>query len=652
MATDTDLIQDEEAPAAPTASAAALGAAPPPQMADTQQTVGGDVQAPTAAAGAVGAPPPQEQGWFERVLNGVGNALGGSKTFTVERSEDGKVHITPHDSTPGEKWGRVLKAALGGLSAGASAAGTGPGSLTRAAGASVGAGLNQAQQEQQQARTQANEDFDETQKSQLHKAQLALMGTQNATAAFNLSATKTRAIDGFVQAQNDMHALITQNPLNREIGNVASAADLPSLKKTDPNVIKDFYAGKIKLLTHVNEDGSYGGIDVYHVEPDWQKQMNREPITRRVLTAGDKLGDEPKITETELPANSISNGDYLKVHAADEAAILNASIAQRKQVDEEKKTNSTVNLQGAQAGEARAKGRQATVEAENASGGTAGPGEGGSNMEQTARMMVHGMASPSLLSKRAKEYNQLLPLANRISMAETGKPFDAELSESRYQARKKTIEEFASGTQGDQIQAFNTFLGHAENLSNTVNQLRTTNSPLLNVPLKALRKAAGESQYAAIEPGVEAVRKEYQNFLSNNRALHLDDIKEGNNLLNDDMSLAQMQAAMKGFAGTAITRVGTLNDRHRRVVGGDAPDLLNDGSRAAIQHFGLAPYATQVLGSAFTGQPAAPQGTTQAQIQQKALAAGVPPNAHAAVDQQGNIVGYQDASGYHALGAK
>jgi hypothetical protein len=173
------------------------------------------------------------------------------------------------------------------------------------------------------------------------------------------------------------------------------------------------------------------------------------------------------------------------------------------------------------------------------------------------------------------------------------------------------VADFADGKQADQIQSFNQFLGHSQDLSDSIAGLRNSNVTLLNTPLNKLRNMAGRPEVASILPKIEAVRTEYQNFLNNNHALQQPDIKEGRNMLDESKSPAQMEAAVKSFAHTALIRTATANDRYKRTMGTNVPDLLNDDSVRALNTYGLSGEAQRLLNTPTgqTGPSGRPAGT-------------------------------------------
>ncbi len=562
-------------------------------------------------------------GRLAQVMSQLGEALGGS-TYEVSRGNDGKLLITPRKATPGESWARAGLAAIKGVAAGY-AVPNGPGNLGRALAAGAGSGMDMAADARKQQVGQADADFNDRQQAQLHAANMALTNQRTLQTAQQMKRDNVQFMQGQADRTNGIANQIAEGG-GQDLGRIDDISDLPKLAKVDPTIVSDHAAGLIHTEPEVDADGDVTGMKVYRMRPDWAKTLNDKSITYQDLEPG-KMGEEPTVVTRTIPAHAMTNGQIALTTEASRGRIMQASQTAHENRNKDLTTQSEAQLRGAQGVEARAgaakdyaEASKARIEANN---GNPGDTSGGSSMSQQAQMMVEGRLAPSQLSKRAKQYNELLPLANQYSMQKYGQPYDAEVSESRYRTRQATMKDFADGRPADQISSFNTFLGHAENLSDTIDQLRNTHSPLLNVPLKELRKAMGDARYAAIAPQIEAVRTERENFLNNNHALQAPQIKDAENLLNDNQSLAQAQAAIKSFAGQAVTRVGTLNDRHKRVMGMDAPEILNETSKRTIRKLGLDREAQTALGTAYApAAPAAAAPTTAAPSSTAAPAAG------------------------------
>lgn len=159
----------------------------------------------------------------------------------------------------------------------------------------------------------------------------------------------------------------------------------------------------------------------------------------------------------------------------------------------------------------------------------------------------------------------------RAAAAEPGRyrspQYDTELQGGISGARAAG-REFAVGTESDQLQAFRTFLRHADDLDNASNSFARSGSPWVNQPLNVLRqKAAGDPQVAAYLAKIEPVRKEYESFLLNNRALYQEDRQEAQKLLDENLNAAQVTAVVRSFAHTASARLGALNLKSQEARG-------------------------------------------------------------------------------------
>lgn len=145
-----------------------------------------------------------------------------------------------------------------------------------------------------------------------------------------------------------------------------------------------------------------------------------------------------------------------------------------------------------------------------------------------------------------------------------------------------TMESFATGPQADQIQSFNTFLGHAAEASELTNHYRTTALPIINTPLNKLRNDFGDATYTQFATALQPVRDEFETFLQGGHALTETDKRAGQTILSDASSPAQIQAALKQMSNTAFIRLDSLNERYKSVMGTDYPNLMTpEGKQAA-----------------------------------------------------------------------
>lgn len=200
---------------------------------------------------------------------------------------------------------------------------------------------------------------------------------------------------------------------------------------------------------------------------------------------------------------------------------------------------------------------------------------------------------------------------NRARVQEPGRYTPATFSPEAVGDRA-VAKDLATGKTKDQVVSFNALLGHVGDLNDGIEQMRNTGSPLINKPIVWLKShAMGDPAVSNFIQRMEPVKKEYESFLLNNRALYEDDRKSADKILNEDMSPAQMQENMKGFAHTAAIRLGAANDSYRRVKQGkDIPDLLSDEADSTLRALGVSVpgYKTQRT------QPSTPPPETRVQI--------------------------------------
>lgn len=154
--------------------------------------------------------------------------------------------------------------------------------------------------------------------------------------------------------------------------------------------------------------------------------------------------------------------------------------------------------------------------------------------------------------------------------------------------QRTVAKDLAGGKMKDQIVSFNTLLYHIGDASEGIDEIRNTKSPLINKPMNWLKaNALGDPNVSNLVQRMEPVKKEFESFLLNNRALYAEDRAAVDKILNENQSPAQMQEAMKQFAHTAALRLGTQNDAYRRSSRGkDIPDLVNPQVQMLLDKYG------------------------------------------------------------------
>lgn len=176
---------------------------------------------------------------------------------------------------------------------------------------------------------------------------------------------------------------------------------------------------------------------------------------------------------------------------------------------------------------------------------------------------------------------------------------------------KAGASDFTKGKGADQKQSFNTFVGHAGDLSDAVDGMRLSDSPLINKPLNWLRQnAAGDPQIQAYLAKIDPPRKEFETFLLNNHALSEADKQQAAAILNENLSPAAMQAAIKSFAHTAAIRMGALNDRYKAGHNGQNDStLLSDDSANILRKLGEGAFVDKYYNSQSANAPSKSKGS-------------------------------------------
>lgn len=554
---------------------------------DPQVSAGySDPSAPPAVQSGPTVLIPQKRGGLGGIVDEIRNAVAPTTPQVYIDPNTGQRYVQHPPQSAGHQWARVAADAIGGAMRGAGV-GPGPGKQGEALSAGFQGQEQQHIQQQAQQEQQADRDYQIGRQNRIDRANTYLQQYQMAKNEFELKQLGEKLNQSQVEFAN--HQEDREKALGSiDLGTYDSHYTMADVKKVHPEFWQDAVNGDIRSVPVPDADGNRTGVHLFLRKPSIGDQAADPGTQAYRFVPPANPGDAPTL-QTFTPSGS---------HTVNDIDTYNG--AAMKKMQDWQQENAKTRQANAAAAESAAKAQVAPSEsaknyAEAQKARSDSQNDSYNVNPQTAAMMVEGQLAPSQLSKRAKDYNAILPLANQYSQQKYGKPFDAEISESRYNARKHVTQSYADGKEADQIGSFNTFLGHAENLSNSVNGLRNTGSPLLNMPYNKLRNMSGDPAVKAILPQIEAVRTEYQNFLNNNHALHEDDIKEGHQMLDENASPAQMQAAMKSFGHVALTRVGALNDRYYRTMREDVPDLLSDSSVRALQHFGMGDQAARLL---------------------------------------------------------
>ena len=208
--------------------------------------------------------------------------------------------------------------------------------------------------------------------------------------------------------------------------------------------------------------------------------------------------------------------------------------------------------------------------------------------------------------QKARLYNMITDAATKA-----GKD-PKDYSPAKLEAKAKVLNDFADGKAADNIMAFNTFLQHgSEALDATAAMRAQAGSPLINRPINWLRKnAANDTNFSAFQTALVPVRKEYMNFLNNNRAEHEADLKVMDKVLSDDSTPAQIEASLKQLGESADARLRELGRKYSNTMKEEYPNLIAPEGQAALKKMGV---TSSLSASPQNGQPSAPnQGAAPA----------------------------------------
>ena len=187
---------------------------------------------------------------------------------------------------------------------------------------------------------------------------------------------------------------------------------------------------------------------------------------------------------------------------------------------------------------------------------------------------------------------------NRLMVYARAKAINPNFSVAETQRKIDMYKLYTTGKMGENLQSFGTFLEHAGELSDAVQNIRLLSAPLANRPLNWLRKnAQGSGELAALETALEPVRKEYEAFLLGNRAMHDDDRKAINLILSDTASPAQLQGALKHMVKTARDRYTEANFRFKKVMKQDIEDPFSSEAIEGAKKVGV-----ELKGGSETGE--------------------------------------------------
>jgi hypothetical protein len=179
----------------------------------------------------------------------------------------------------------------------------------------------------------------------------------------------------------------------------------------------------------------------------------------------------------------------------------------------------------------------------------------------------------------------------RLLIFNRAKELNPKFSTSDIQRQIKMEDNFTNGADGKALQSFDTFLQHGGEAHDIVQAMRNSQSsvPYLNKGLNWWKQnMSGDPMYTRLLTALEPVKTEAENFMLNGHAMHVEDKKAIDTILNADASPAQLQAAIKQLGHTVEARYTAMDNRYASVrhqhLGDDklSPEAKSGAARMGV----------------------------------------------------------------------
>jgi hypothetical protein len=232
------------------------------------------------------------------------------------------------------------------------------------------------------------------------------------------------------------------------------------------------------------------------------------------------------------------------------------------------------------------------------------------DLDQLAKNIVAGDVVATMTDISSYRQSERAKLSNAIVReAKAAGKDPKEFEPAKLRAKSDVIKDFGSGKAADQLVAFNTFLGHADDALTANDNWRRANSPLINKPINWLATNATNNQdFQKFQEALIPVQKEFMGFLNANRAEHESDIEQMKTVLDDKKTPAQVETALKALGNSADIRLAQLGRKYSNTIGQPYPTLVSPEGQAALQKMGIQSRA-QANSAPRNQQNTAPEGT-------------------------------------------
>jgi hypothetical protein len=201
------------------------------------------------------------------------------------------------------------------------------------------------------------------------------------------------------------------------------------------------------------------------------------------------------------------------------------------------------------------------------------------------------MQFPAGQALKSPYWQQMLSLVSR---------YDPTFDAVNYSARSKTRADFTSGKAAQNLNAFNTVLGHLDSLVQAGTALNNTSYPLLNKVENTYLDATGDPRPKAFDANKKAVVDELTRAWRGSGGSE-GDIKSWSEAISNTSSPEQLAGVSHQIAELLRSKIDAMGEQYNQGMG-----TTKDGIQL------LTPHAQQVLTRLGGGSHAAPAGTPAA----------------------------------------
>lgn len=175
-------------------------------------------------------------------------------------------------------------------------------------------------------------------------------------------------------------------------------------------------------------------------------------------------------------------------------------------------------------------------------------------------------------------------------------------SEQQYKTTQAAYKQVTFGRNGQDVETYNNLLDHMSNAQDVIeDSFRHENPKALNVAINALEKNGWGTEATKIQTALEPVKTEFESLMNNGHALHADQQKLYDAMVNPAETPAQLETAFKNFGATGAVRLLGLNDQYKKIAGKNLPGILRKETLDSAKHLNLDPNTMKQLGTLNTG---------------------------------------------------